>query len=152
MRRLIFVLFMAFAAANCSEQCDFCGGTQESKDKPYSGKAEAPAPYHTMGDKLEILPGDCDNMGCTYFITVTVWLHNPTSQQITTDVTCKLKYDEGSTTVDNGDTTVTTEYEEGKNTRNNVTVKPKSSKEVQIKFNITAQTTTDLVAECETYL
>jgi len=148
---LILVVLLAIAwlltGGGC-KRCDVFGGTQESKDKPYRGDPAQAGPHQTVVKKLWILPGQCDNTGCTYFVTVTVWLHNPTAKAVTGDVTCHLKFDGGSHT--DGDTTVSSDYTASTNSRKGVTVQPGSSKEVKIQHNVSASRPTELVPDCNT--
>jgi hypothetical protein len=132
----------------CSgDRCDVFGGTQESKNKAYKGDPGAAGAYLDVNPKLWIMNGTCDSMGCTYFVTVTSWFHNPTTSPVKADVVCKLKFPGGSHT--NGDTTVSSEYIASKNSRKGVVVKPKASKEIKIQHNISAQNPTQLVPDCE---
>ena len=137
----IVLLALVLTFANC-DRLDCWGGTQESKDKDYKGKAGVYAPYHAVEEKLWVIQGKETG---SFFATVTIWLHNPTGNQQKTDVTCKLVRTSA------GAPGVTEEHTAGKNTRKGVTVKPKSSKEVKLQFNINfSPIKHGYVPECET--
>lgn len=140
-------IFMLILFISCSGKYDVCGGTQESKNESYRGSVDATEPYIEVEKDLWTIPGGCYSTGCDYFITVTVWLHNPLEVHVTTDVKCSLVYINGA--VKNGDTTVTEEYIASTNTRKEVMVNAHSSKKVSIQHNVSASDTTTMAARCE---
>lgn len=87
--RWLLVILLAFGFANC-DRLDCWGGTLEGKPEPYKGKTDAVAPYMTDA-KLSLGAGSCDSYTnyCGYFPLAKVVLHNPTSKEVTADVTCK---------------------------------------------------------------
>ena len=134
-------LVLLFTLSNCS-RFDCWGGTQESKDKEYKGNTNAHAAYHAVNKKLWVIYAKDTK---SFFATVTVWLHNPTGYPKKTDVVCKLVRTSA------GAPGVTEEHTAGKNTRKGVTVKPRSSKEVKLQFNLSfSPTNHGYVPECET--
>jgi hypothetical protein len=136
---ILLVLVMAFA--NC-DRFDCWGGTEESKDKDYKGKARATTAYHEVEKKLWVIYAKDTG---SYFTTVTVWLHNPMGMQQKTDVTCKLVRNSA------GAPGVIETHTAGKNTRKGVTVKPKASKRVRLQFNLDfSPVKHGYEAECET--
>ena len=120
----MFIVVLLFG--NC-ERVDCWGGTQESKNKEYRGSADAFTPYHDVSSKLLVISGKETG---SFFATVTVWLHNPDGTPMKTDVMCKLVRTSA------GAPGVTEEHIAGRNTRKDVTVKPKSSKVVKLQFNL----------------
>jgi len=148
MRHWLFIVLFSLIVAGCSDRCDLCGGTSESKNKPYAGNSEKKAPYHTTDPTPWILSGGCDTTCCTYFMTVTVWLHNPTSKEVVTDVTCKLLLGDS---VNKAGATVSVSYDAATNTRKNVKVAPNSTKKVEIQHSVSADEPNRLVANCSTY-
>lgn len=124
---LVILLALAWLATSGCKRCDCWGGTYESKDQDYKGSATATEPYHVVNTKLWEIPAKGTG---GVFATVTVWLHNPTSAPTKTDVTCKLVRTSA------GAPGVTEEHTAGKNTRKGVAVKARSSKKVELQFNL----------------
>jgi hypothetical protein len=119
-------VILLFGLAQC-ERFDCWGGTEESKDKEYKGKASAELPYHAVEKDLWVIHGKETG---SFFTTVTIWLHNPMDMPQKTDVTCKLVRNSA------GAPGVIETHTAGKNTRKDVTVKPKASKRVRLQFNL----------------
>lgn len=126
----VIVFLIAIFCAGCGD-CN-----REVSDVPYCGDATATDPYVEVTD-LDHVTGDCDNTGCTYFLTATAWLHNPLSEKYSTSIKCDFWDDD---------------YLIGDSVRAGISIDASRSKELQFQEQYTTADSFYFSTTCDLFL
>lgn len=111
MLRKLIVFGFVVATCGCND-CDY----REVADYSYRGDPLAESPY-AEATELDHITASCTSMGCTYYLTATVWVHNPLQYEYTSDVSCEFA--DG-------------EYTFGETVARNITVAANTSKKMEL--------------------